>query len=165
MPQEMKIQEAIRLILKTKKNLYDFYLQAAEQVSNPLGRRVFERLAGEARNNLGRFFHLYNGHDLGDFEQFMATPPHPDSALLNDLVAQLTPDIHERRAREMALQEEEDIHRMLTMTAARVIDPVARQILQRAARETREHCALIESEYAHDMGMVHETDIDTYVRE
>jgi len=164
-PQEMKIQEALRLIIRTKKNLYDFYLHAAERVTNPLGRRVFQRLAEEVRDNLGRFFHLYNGHDLGDFDQFMATPPHPDSALIQALTDQLTPDVHERRARELALSEEEDIERMLRMTAAHVIDPVARQILQRAASESRQHCAIIESEYAHTMGMVHESDIDTYVRE
>ncbi|ORJ62088.1 hypothetical protein [Geothermobacter hydrogeniphilus] len=163
MPQEMKIQEALRLIIRTKKTLYDFYLLAAERVTNPLGRKVFQRLAEEVHGNLGRFFHLYNGHDLGDFDQFMALPPSPDAALIKELTAH--PDIHERRAQELALSEEEDIERMLRMTAARVIDPAARQTLERAAHETRQHCALIESEYAHTMGMVHETDIDIYVRE
>jgi hypothetical protein len=33
------------------------------------------------------------------------------------------------------------------------------------AKETENHYAIIESEYAHLMGMVHETDIDTFVRE
>lgn len=165
MPQEMKIQEALRLIIRTKKNLYDYYLKAAEQSTNPLGRKVFQHLAHEVRSNLSRFFHLYIGHDLGDFDQFMETAPLPDSALLHDLSAELSPDMHDRRAQEVALREEEDIERMLRMTAGRVIDPAARQILLRAAQETKNHCALIESEYAHTMGMVHETDMDTFVRE
>lgn len=33
------------------------------------------------------------------------------------------------------------------------------------AIQTENHFALIESEYAHMMKMVHETDIDTFVRE
>jgi hypothetical protein len=33
------------------------------------------------------------------------------------------------------------------------------------AKSTHQHYELIESEYAHLMGMVHETDIDTFVRE
>jgi len=33
------------------------------------------------------------------------------------------------------------------------------------ADATHQHYEVIESEYAHLMGMVHETDIDTYVRE
>jgi hypothetical protein len=32
-------------------------------------------------------------------------------------------------------------------------------------RETRDHYEIIESEYAHLMAMVHETDIDIFVRE
>jgi hypothetical protein len=38
-------------------------------------------------------------------------------------------------------------------------------VFERMAKETDDHYQLIESEYAHLMGMVHETDIDTFVRE
>jgi len=40
-----------------------------------------------------------------------------------------------------------------------------RSIFERVVKETQGHYDLIESEYAHIMGMVHETDQDTYVRE
>jgi hypothetical protein len=40
-----------------------------------------------------------------------------------------------------------------------------RAVFDRMAEETETHYAIIESEYARIMGMVHETDIDTYVRE
>ena len=119
----------------------------------------------ETRTGLSRFYDLYLGKDLDDFEQFMATPPRPDSAMLHELDRELHPDIHDRRAREIALREEADIERVLRMTAERVINPMARQILLEAAAETGQHLQIIESEYAHTMGMVHETDIDTYVRE
>jgi rubrerythrin len=46
-----------------------------------------------------------------------------------------------------------------------VVDPAVRAIFERVVRETQGHYDLIESEYAHIMGMVHETDQDTYVRE
>jgi rubrerythrin len=153
------------MILMTRKTLYHFYHQAAEQGKNRSGRVVFERLAEETRSNLKSFFHLYQGVDFGSFDQFMQSVPFHDSTLLNALKGDLSPDIHNRRARELALREEESLEQMLRMTAARVIDPVARQTLERAANETRAHLALIESEYAHTMRMVHETDIDTYVRE
>lgn len=165
MPQEMHVQEAIRLILKSKKNLYHFYRHAAAQGENRSGCLVFERLAEETSSNLSRFYHLYNGEEFGTFDQFLQSAPSHDSTLMSSLQGQVSPEIHDRRARELALQEEENLERMLRMTAARVIDPVARQTLERAANETRQHHALIESEYAHTMRMVHETDIDTYVRE
>jgi len=165
MPQEYRAQEAIRLAIDNKKALYDFYRQAAGTITNTSGQRVFERLAAEVRDNLSRFYHLYLGQDLPGFENFMAMPPQGDSAMLFELNRELNPEIHDRKAREIALREEADIERILRMTAARVIDPVARDVLQRAADEVSQHMQLIESEYARTMGMVHETDIDTYVRE
>ena len=66
---------------------------------------------------------------------------------------------------ELALQEEEDLAKTLRMTASRIVDPAVRAVFERMARETETHYAIIESEYARMMGMVHETDIDTYVRE
>jgi len=165
MPQEYRAQEAIRLAIDNKKALYDFYRQAAVTITNASGQRVFERLAEEVRDNLSRFYHLYLGQDLPGLERFMAMPPQGDSAMLFELNRELNPEIHDRKAREIALREEADIERILRMTAARVIDPVARDVLLRAADEVCQHMQIIESEYAHTMGMVHETDIDTYVRE
>ncbi|TYO99223.1 rubrerythrin [Geothermobacter ehrlichii] len=165
MPQEMKVQEAIRIILKTKKDLYGLYREASRRAEHPSGRQVFARLADEVRDNMRQFFHLYYGDDLGTFEQFIETPPASDSRLMAELKNAPSADLHDRHARELALHEEKEIERQLRMTAARVIDPVARQILERAADQTRQHHDLIESEYARTMGMVHETDIDTYVRE
>ncbi len=165
MPQEMKVQEAIRMILKTKKDLYGFYREASRRAAHPSGRRVFERLTDEVRDNMQQFFHLYYGSDLGTFDEFIATPPASDSRLMAELKNAPAADLHDRHARELAMREEKEIERQLRLTAAKVIDPVARQILERAADLTRQHYDLIESEYARTMGMVHETDIDIYVRE
>jgi len=165
MPQEYRVQEAIRLAIESKKNLHDFYQNAAGTITNLSGQRVFQRLADEVRGNLGRFYHLYLGQDLPDFERFMEIPPQSESAMLHELNREIQPDIHDRKAREIALREEADIEQVLRLTAARVIDPVAREVLVQAADEVCQHMQIIESEYAHTMGMVHETDIDTYVRE
>jgi len=165
MPQEYRLQEAILMAIQSKKNLYDFYRKAAAQTVREEGRRVFERLADETRTGLSRFYHLYHGSVETSFEQFMAAPPHPDSAMLHELSAELHPEIHDRRAREIALREETDIERVMRLAADRVINPMARQVLLRAAWDTGQHLQIIESEYAHTMRMVHETDIDIYVRE
>ena len=58
-----------------------------------------------------------------------------------------------------------DLGKNLRMTASHIVDPGVRAVFDRMAEETETHYAIIESEYAHMMGMVHETDIDTYVRE
>lgn len=165
MPQEYKMQEAIKLAIQTEKNVMDFYKRASSITKNPRGKKVFDLLASEEREHASHFFHLYKGSDLGSFEQFMATPPHADSVMLKELEKALDENIHERKAMEIALREEEDLAKNLTMTASNIVDPAVKAVFDKMAKETRDHYALIESEYAHLMGMVHETDIDTYVRE
>ena len=85
--------------------------------------------------------------------------------MLKLLEKALDENVHERKAMELALKEEKDLVKNLRMTASRIVDPAVRAVFERMARETENHYAIIESEYAHMMGMVHETDIDTYVRE
>lgn len=165
MPQEFNLQEALKLAIQTEKDVMDFYRRAAEVTQNPAGKKVFTLLSGEEREHASHFFHLYKGEDLGTFEEFMARPPHADTAMLRELEKAVDANVHERKAMEIALREEEDLEKNLRMTAEHIVDPVVRAVFERMAKETRDHYALIESEFARLMGMVHETDIDTYVRE
>jgi rubrerythrin len=158
MPQEFNIQEAIRLAIQTEKDVMDFYNKAAALTKNERGRKVFEQLAREEREHA-------SGKDLGSFEDFMAKPARIEQVMLLQLEKALTESIHERKAMEIALKEEEDLAKHLYLTASKVVDPQVRAVFERMAKETENHFAIIESEYAHLMGMVHETDIDTYVRE
>ena len=143
----------------------DFYLKAVTLTSNERGKKVFAQLAKEEREHAGHFFEIYTGSDLGSFEDFMAMPPSQGHAMLKPLEKALDENVHERKAIELAMKEEEDLVKNLQMTASRIVDPSVRGVFERMARETENHYAIIESEYARMMGMVHETDIDAYVRE
>jgi rubrerythrin len=165
MPQEMKMIEAIKLAIQTEKDVMDFYLKAAALTNNDRGKKVFEQLAAEEREHAGHFFEIYTGSDLGSFEDFMAQPPSATHSMLKQLEKALDENVHERRAMELAMKEEEDLVKNLRMTASLIVDPAVRAVFERMAQETENHFAIIESEYAHMMGMVHETDVDTYVRE
>jgi rubrerythrin len=165
MPQEFNMQEALRLAIQTEKDVMDFYNKAAALTKNERGRKVFEQLAKEEREHASHFFGIYPGKDLGSFEEFMARPATLESAILRQLEKSLDDKVHERKAMELALKEEEDLAKHLRITAAKIVDPAVRNVFEKMAKETEIHFAIIESEYAHLMGMVHETDIDTYVRE
>jgi len=165
MNQEPSLLDAIKQAIQTEKDVMDFYLKAATLTSNERGKKVFEQLAREEREHAGHFFEIYTGSDLGSFEDFMAMPPSKGHAMLKQLEKALDENIHERKAMELAMKEEEDLVKNLQMTASRIVDPSVRAVFERMARETENHYAIIESEYARMMGMVHETDIDTYVRE
>ena len=165
MNQEPSLLDAIKQAIQTEKDVMDFYLKAAALTGNERGKQVFEQLAKEEREHAGHFFEIYTGSDLGSFEDFMAMPPSKGHAMLKQLEKALDENVHERKAMELAMQEEEDLVKTLQMTASRIVDPSVRAVFERMARETENHYAIIESEYARMMGMVHETDIDTYVRE
>lgn len=165
MPQEMKMQEAIKTAIQTEKNVMDFYKRAAEITQNERARKVFELLAREEREHAGHFFHLYQGDDLGSFEEFMQQPAHPGTGRMKDLEQAIDANIGERKAMEIALREEQELEKNLADTAQDIVDPGVRAVFERMAKETHDHYEMIESEYAHLMAMVHETDIDTYVRE
>ena len=165
MPQEFNMQEAIRMAIQTEKDVMDFYLRAAEITENERAKKVFETLAREEREHANNFFGLYSGKDLGNFDDFISTEPNTDTTIMHNLEKALGEQVHERKAMEIALQEEEDLARHLEMTAEKIVDPGVRAVFNKMVLETRNHYAIIESEYAHMMGMVHETDIDTYVRE
>jgi rubrerythrin len=165
MPQEFNMQEALRLAIQTEKDVMDFYLKAAALTKNERGRKVFEQLAREEREHAGHFYNIYSGTDLGTFDEFMAKPARNDQVMLRQLEKALDENVHERKAMEIALKEEEDLAKHLHITASKIVDPQVRGVFERMAKETENHFAIVESEYAHLMGMVHETDIDTYVRE
>lgn len=165
MPQELNMLEAVKLAIQTEKDVMDFYTKAASLTNNDRGKKVFELLAKEEREHASHFFNIYTGSDLGTFDEFMARPPKITHVMLKQLEKSLDENVHERKAMELALQEEEDMAKNLRMTASRIVDPAVRGVFDRMAEETETHYAIIESEYAHMMAMVHETDIDTYVRE
>ena len=165
MNQEPTLLDAIKQAIQTEKDVMDFYLKAAAMTSNERGKKVFEQLAREEREHAGHFFKIYTGSDLGSFEEFMAKPPKANHVMLVELEKALNENVHERKAMELAMKEEEDLVKSLRLAASRIVDPTVRAVFDRMAEETETHYAIIESEYAHMMAMVHETDIDTYVRE
>jgi erythrin-vacuolar iron transport family protein len=165
MGKEYTVQEALKLAIKSEKDSMDFYRKAASATGNQRAKKVFLMLAGEEGEHLASFYCLYKGNEFGDMESFMATPPDRSSAAYSDLSRAIDRDTHEQQALEIALREEKALIDRYLRFAADMVDPQARAIFERVVRETRKHYELIESEYAHIMRMVHESDQDIFVRE
>lgn len=165
MPGKIDIQEAIKRSIQTEKNAMDFYRLGAGHMQDDKARKTFELLSGEEREHAAWFYRVYRGGDIPDFDAFMAGDPMQDSDWLTDLEKILLPDFNERKAMEMAMDKEMKLEKSLREMAAKIQDPEVRQVFEANAASTHNHFLLIESEYARLMGMVHETDIDTFVRE
>lgn len=161
----MDLQEAIKRSIQTEKNAMDFYRLAATHMKDAEAKRVFEVLARDEKEHAGQFFAIYKGGDISSFDDFIATPPKEESDWMADLRKMLDADFNERQAMELAMKKEQQLEKALREMAAKVDDPQARQVYEENAKSTNHHYQVIESEYARLMGMVHETDIDTFVRE
>lgn len=165
MPQEFKYQEALKAAVESEKMLICFYRRAAEIVADGGAKTFFNRLADEKEEHAGQFFNYYRGHDLGSLEEFINTPCSFNAAAMKELNGLSDPAVKERRAREIAMEKEQKLGSTLLGTAKQIVDPGVRAIFEQMAKASDVHYQIVESEYARMMGMVHETDIDTYVRE
>lgn len=159
------VQEAVRRSIVTERNAMYFYLLGAEQMQDQAARSLFELLAREEREHAGHFHSIYRGDDIPSLEQFLDTPPENVSSWITSISTLIEGDFSEQKAMELALDREWRLEESLLEIASTIEDSEARAIFELNARETNNHYLLIESEYARIMGMVHECDMDTYVRE
>ncbi len=159
------LKDAVRRAIQTEKNAMDFYQRGAEIMQNTEAKKVFELLAREEREHAEWFYNVYPGDDIPDLEEFLNAGVDQNSEWMSELNQMDTKDFNERKAMEMAMEKEKGLAEHLRNFAAKIEDPEVRKVFEDNATSTDYHFQIIESEYARLMGMVHETDIDTFVRE
>lgn len=162
---EMDVQEAIRRSILTEKSAMHFYKLGAEQMQDQAARELFELLAREERDHAAHFYSIYRGGDIPSLEAFLDSPPDNASRWLSSISRLIRSDFSEKKALELAMEREKNLEEALLETAGTIEDPQVRAVFEENARETRNHYQLIESDFSRLMGMVHELDMDTYVRE
>ena len=159
------LQQAIRNSIQTEKNAMNFYQIGAGYMKDPAAKRTFEMLAREEREHAGHFYKIYQGADMPSLEAFLDAPADAESGWMVSLGKVIDENFTEKAALELALNKEKKLEDALRDTAARIDDPAVKAVFELNARETHNHYLLIESEYARIMGMVHESDMDIFVRE
>ena len=159
------VQNALKRSVQTEKNAMNYYQIAAKHMKDEGAIKTFELLAREEREHAKHFFDSYTGDDMPSFEEFINAPPENESDWLSDLEKAIAGGLDERKAMELALEKEKKLEESLRYMATKVEDPAVAAIFEANAKSTHNHYVIIESEYARLMGMVHETDMDTFVRE
>jgi rubrerythrin len=142
-----------------------FYQYGAQQLKDAAARRTFELLSREEREHAGHFYRIYKGKDIPSLEAFLESPPDNETSWIAAAKKACGADFTEQKAMEIALEKEKNLEEALRDMAGKMNDPEVRAVYELNVRETHNHYLLIESEYARIMGMVHETDMDTFVRE
>jgi rubrerythrin len=165
MGKEYTVEEALKLAIKAEKDSMDFYRKAGSVAKNERAKKVFDLLANEEVGHLKAFFGHYKGGAFGDLATYMASPPDSKNPTYMKLEQAIGDNLIEQSALEMAMAEEKACIGQYTQLASGVVDPMVRAIFEQVIKETQKHYDMIESEYAHIMTMVHESDQDIYVRE
>lgn len=161
----INVQEAVKRSIQTEKNAMNFYQLGAQKMNDPDARRTFELLATEEREHASHFYKIYTGSDIPSLDAFLDSPPDNESSWVSIIARLISADFNEQKALELAMERENNLEETLLETASKIDIPEIKAVYELNAKETHHHYELIESEYARLMGMVHETDIDTFVRE
>lgn len=161
----INVQDAVKRSIQTEKNAMNFYQLGAKQMKDGAARRTFEILAKEEREHAAHFYKIYTGTDIPSLDEFMDALADNESSWIITITRSIAEDFTEKKALELAMEKEKNLEEALRATAAKIDDPEIRAVYEANATETLHHYEMIESEYARLMGMVHESDMDTYVRE
>lgn len=137
------VNQALKAAIQTEKDAMDFYRFAAEKMSDERARKSFEILARDEMHHARSFYDICRCSDLPAFETLMAAPPNTESGWWKGLQSMLIGDFDERRALELAVEQEEALEKELRAMAAKVTDPQVRQVYEANASSTHGHSLLV----------------------
>ncbi len=160
-----EVQEAIKRSLHTEKSAMLFYQYGAQQLMDPRAKQTFELLAREEREHAGHFYRIYPGSDIPSLDDFLAIQETDEKTWLAVAKKVCGSEFTEQKVLEVALNKEKQLEEALRALADMIDDPEVRAVFELNVRETHNHYLLIEAEYSRIMGMVDESDMDTFVRE
>ncbi|MEJ2471098.1 MAG: ferritin family protein [Desulfuromonadales bacterium] len=147
------VQKAIKDSIQTEKDAMDFYKHGAERMAEDRARKTFEILANEEYQHAESFFRIYPGDDIPSFSEFMKAPPNTDSDWWKNLQTLLMQDFDERKALELAIEQEEALEKSLREMAAQIDDPMIAKVYLANATSTHNHLELVEEDYKAMFGM------------
>ncbi len=147
MSDQAEVQKAIKEAMQTERDAMDFYKYGAEKMTTDKARRAFEILAAEEKQHAHMFYSIYTGTDVPDFEAFMSAAPNTSSSWWKALQQADTDSFDERKAMELAIEQEEKLEKALRAKAETIEDDAIKQVYLANARSTHHHFELCMEEY------------------
>ena len=144
-------RDALRIAIATERSGLEFYSRAARLTRDGRGRRVFEKLAGEEREHLGKLETRYR--------ELVAADPHLESqptflffkGAANGLFAagteELKKGVDDRRALLIGIRCERGSHKFFKRYGERFEESEGKRIFLEFADEERDHLDLLIREY------------------
>lgn len=147
------VQKAIKDSIQTEKDAMDYYKYGAERMADERARKTFELLAREEYQHAESFYKIYQGDDIPSFHEFMKAPPNTASSWWKNLQRLLVQEFDERKALELAIEQEDELEKQLRAMAAKIDDPEVARVYLANASSTHHHLELVEEDYKAMLGM------------
>lgn len=148
-------QEAIKAAILTEKAAMDFYKYGATKMVDEQACRTFEILAKDELRHAQMFYAVYEGGELPPFDELIVSPPDTESSWWKALQRILMGSFDERRALELAIEQEEALEKSLRETAAKMTNPKVRDIYLANASSTHGHSLLVAEDLKAHFGQSH----------
>jgi len=144
-------RDALRMAIATERSGLEFYTCATRIASDPRGRRVFEKLAGEERTHLAtlqaRYKELIKSNpDLESRPAFLFFKG-AASGLFASGAQQLTPGVDDEQALRIGMKCERGSHLFFKRYGSRFEESEGKRIFLEFAAEERDHFELLVREY------------------
>lgn len=153
MSEKFDVQAAIKNSIKTEKDAFDFYRFAGEKMADEKAKKVFAVLANEEKQHAQMFYNVYHGDDLPDFDTYINQDPDTESGWWKSLQQAMLSDFDERKALELAVEQEDVLETDLRAIAEKIEDEEIKAIYLANANSTHHHLELVEEEYRSMLGM------------
>lgn len=139
MSEIIDVQQALKAAIQTEKDAMDFYKYGAEKMPDDQARKTFEILARDEMQHARMFYDVYSGGELPSFEEYIHLPPNTESSWWKALQRMMLSDFDERKALELAVEQEELLEEELRATARKINNPQIRAIYEANANSTHSH--------------------------
>lgn len=144
---------AIKEAMQTEKDAMDYYRLAAEKLDDERAKKTFEILAKDEAQHARSFYNVYTGDDITSFDNFIAGPINENSSWFKSLQQTLLGDFDERKALELAIEQEDALEKELRAMAEKIDDPSIKEVYLANAQSTHHHMLQVEEDYKEMLGM------------
>jgi Fur family ferric uptake transcriptional regulator len=144
-------RDALRIAIATEQSGLEFYTRAARITRDPRGRRVFDRLAAEEQEHLGklerRYRELIAEHPGLEAEPTFLFFKGAANGLFAAGTEELRKGVDDRRALEIGIRCERGSHKFFKRYGERFEESEGKRIFLEFADEEREHLDLLTREH------------------
>ncbi|MDA8171466.1 MAG: ferritin family protein [Nitrospiraceae bacterium] len=141
--------KVVELAMKTETDAIDFYAEAAQKTSNPVGQKMFLSIIEDERRHLEILKCIFSGMDIEPLED--TSPMRNIKTVFEEnrelMLGRVAATTDETQALEIAMRMEKESVDFYEKAARQAADAREKTIYERLVKEEQEHYAIFSNTY------------------